>query len=172
MNDRFAIPGPGSHQFSRGFDSSDPFIPERHISMPDTLSSLVCRCILSSVCAYSFFHRIVSELQQVVGEYVKQLLGMYFVPPFSFGRGLYRDDGGPNRLFFTYLFCDKSNTIECGDNPQAYQRPFLGLSWAPTQIYLRGPFWDPAQHQAESKLTNHRRHTNTADQIKGDGLDL
>jgi len=32
VNDRFARPGPGSHQSSRGFDSSDPFIPERHIS--------------------------------------------------------------------------------------------------------------------------------------------
>ena len=43
-----------------------------------------------------------------------------------------------------------------GDIPQAYQRPFLGLRWAPTQIYISGPFWGPAQHQAESKLTNHR----------------
>ena len=43
-----------------------------------------------------------------------------------------------------------------GDIPQAYQRPFLGLRWAPTQIYISGPFWGPAQHQAESKLINHR----------------
>ena len=32
VNDRFARPGPGSHQSSHGFDSSDPFIPERHNS--------------------------------------------------------------------------------------------------------------------------------------------
>ena len=48
------------------------------------------------------------------------------------------------------------NLCWCGDTPQAYQRPFLGDSWAPTQIYLSGPFWGSAQHQAESKLTNHR----------------
>jgi len=54
---------------------------------------------------------MVSELVQVGGEYVQQLQGMSFVPPFSFGRGLYRDDGGPNRLFFTYLFCDKALAI-------------------------------------------------------------
>ena len=54
---------------------------------------------------YTSFDRMVSELVQVVGEYVQQLQGMSFVPPFSFGRGMYRDDGGPNRLFFTYLFC-------------------------------------------------------------------
>jgi len=53
------------------------------------------------------FHEMVSEILEVVGEYVKQLQGMSYVPPFSFERGLYRDDGGPNRLFFTYLFCDK-----------------------------------------------------------------
>ena len=53
---------------------------------------------------YTSFDRMVSELVQVVGEYVQQLQGMSFVPPFSFGRGMYRDDGGPNRLFFMYLF--------------------------------------------------------------------
>ena len=34
MNDGFARPGTGSHQSSLGFDSSDTFIPERHISRP------------------------------------------------------------------------------------------------------------------------------------------
>ena len=29
----------------------------------------------------------------------------------------------------------------CGDTPQAYQRPFLGFSWGPPQIYVSGPFW-------------------------------
>jgi len=60
---------------------------------------------------YTFCDRMVSELVQMVGEYVPQIQGMSFVPPFSFGRGMYRDDGGPNRLFFTYLFCDKALAI-------------------------------------------------------------
>jgi hypothetical protein len=30
--------------------------------------------------------------------------------------------------------------LTCGDTPQAYQRPFIGPSWAPTQVYLSGPF--------------------------------
>jgi hypothetical protein len=54
---------------------------------------------------------MVSEILQVVGQNVQQLHGMLFVPPFSFGRGLYRDDGGPNRLFFTYHSCDKALAI-------------------------------------------------------------
>ena len=69
---------------------------------------------------------------------------------------------------------------------QAYQRP----NWAPAHIYCGCPSWGPAQHHAKSKLTNHRtvyshqsqdslfwpitrqfiltnhgRHTNTADQM-------
>jgi len=31
-------------------------------------------------------------------------------------------------------------TLCCGDTPQAYQRPFLQPSWAPTQVYLTSPF--------------------------------
>jgi len=41
----------------------------------------------------------------------------------------------------------------------------LGPSWAPTQIYVSDPSWGPAQHQAESKLTNHR--TVYSDQSQG-----
>ena len=67
-----------------------------------------CVCI-PSVC--NSFNSMVSEILKVVGEYVQRLQGMSYVPPFSFQRGLYRDDGGPNRLFFTYLFCDKALAI-------------------------------------------------------------
>jgi hypothetical protein len=73
--------------------------------------SFVRRCILAFLCAYTLFDRMVSELLQVVGRYVHELQGMSFVTPFSFWRGLYRDDGGPNRLFFTYRFCDKARAF-------------------------------------------------------------
>jgi len=34
-----------------------------------------------------------------------------FVPDLSYGCGLFRDGGGPNRLFFTFLFFDKALSI-------------------------------------------------------------
>jgi len=71
---------------------------------------LLCPCV-ESVCVSICFHKMVSEILKVVGEYVQQLQGMSYVPPFFFQRGLYRDDGGPNRLFFTYLFCDKALAV-------------------------------------------------------------
>ena len=47
-----------------------------------------------------------SQLQQVVAKYVQHVKEISFVPVFSYGRGLLRDDGGPNRFFFTFIFCD------------------------------------------------------------------
>jgi hypothetical protein len=34
------------------------------------------------------------------------------VPGFSYGRGMLRYDGGPNKFFFMYLFCDQPMAIE------------------------------------------------------------
>ena len=51
---------------------------------------------------------MVPQIKQVVAEYVQHVLNIPFVPPFSYKRGLLRDDSGPNRLFFTFLFCDKA----------------------------------------------------------------
>ena len=50
---------------------------------------------------------MVSEIQQVIAEFVQRGLNIPFVPPFSYERGLLRDDGGPNRFFsrsFRYGF--------------------------------------------------------------------
>ena len=49
------------------------------------------------------FSNMVSQIQQVVAEYVQRVLNIPFVPPFSYERGLLCDDGGPNILFFTFL---------------------------------------------------------------------
>jgi len=54
---------------------------------------------------------MVAELQQIVEQYVHRVQEISFVSDFSYGRGLFRDDGGPNRLFFTILFCDKALSI-------------------------------------------------------------
>jgi hypothetical protein len=61
-----------------------------------------CLCIFSSM---------LSKIQQVVAKYVERVHEKPYVPPFSYGRGLLRDDGGPNRLFFTYLFVDDALAV-------------------------------------------------------------
>ena len=73
-------------------------------SCPQVFFCVRWKRVLQRVCTFT-------ACLKVVGEYVKQLQGMSFVPPFSFERGLYRDNGSPNRLFFTYLFCDKAHAI-------------------------------------------------------------
>jgi hypothetical protein len=75
---------------------------------------------------------MVSEVLKVVGEYVQQLQGMSFVPPFSFERGLYRDDGGTNKLFFTYLFCDNALAIRFLQNVKLIRSQVLARLPPPT----------------------------------------
>jgi hypothetical protein len=94
-----------------------------------------------------------------------------------------------NKHITSWLQILKSKGRSCGDTPQDYQRPFLGPSWAPTKVYQtalssriqaalssriqadqsqNSLFWPITE---QFILTNHRQHTNTTDQIKGDGLD-
>jgi hypothetical protein len=47
---------------------------------------------------------MVSEMQDVVVKYMERVQQKTNVPRFSYGRGMLRDDGGPKRLFSTYLF--------------------------------------------------------------------
>ena len=69
----------------------------------------MCVGVKSSVCV--FLAIMWSEMHQVVSKYVQLLQAKSYVPPFSYGRGLLRDDGGPNRLFFMYLFGDEALAI-------------------------------------------------------------
>ena len=46
------------------------------------------------------------KLQEIVNEHEKSLQEMSFVPMVSYRRRMLREDGGPNRDFLTYLFCD------------------------------------------------------------------
>jgi hypothetical protein len=50
-------------------------------------------------------------MQEVVVKYMQRVLQKSNVPRFSYGRGLLRGDGGPNILFFTYLFGDDALVI-------------------------------------------------------------
>ena len=68
----------------------------------------VFKCVLLWICALD---TMVTQLQQVIAKYVKRVEEIPFVPLFSYGRGLLRDDGGPNRFFFTFLFCDQALAI-------------------------------------------------------------
>jgi hypothetical protein len=85
---------------------------------------------------------MVSEIPKVVGEYDQQLQGMSFVPPFSSERGLYRDAGGPNRLFFTYLFCDKAIAIRFLRDVKLIRSQVLTLLFPPPPFHLiQHPLW-------------------------------
>ena len=55
---------------------------------------------------------MVEKLCEVVSEYEKRLQAMPFVPRASYGRRMLREDGGPNRDFLTYLFCDPGFAVQ------------------------------------------------------------
>jgi hypothetical protein len=70
------------------------------------------------VCQYCLFVgvlaellKMVSQMQEVVVIYMERVQQKTYVPRFSYGHGLLRDDGGPNRLFFTYLLGDDALAI-------------------------------------------------------------
>jgi hypothetical protein len=60
----------------------------------------------------SFTNKMVEQLLQVTSEYKEQLRRCEYIPRFSFGRRMLRDDGDPNRLFLMYLFCEQSHAIQ------------------------------------------------------------
>jgi len=64
-----------------------------------------------SVCLLFFPNIMMQKISEVV-VYEKRLRGMPFVPGSSYGRGMLREDGGPNKTFFTYLFCDRDMGIQ------------------------------------------------------------
>ena len=52
------------------------------------------------------------QIIAVIKQYEERLRGLLFVPRFSYGRQMLRQDGAPNRLFFTYLFSDQAIAID------------------------------------------------------------
>jgi hypothetical protein len=55
---------------------------------------------------------MVQKISEVVVEYEKHLQGMPFVQRSSYGRAMLREDGGLNKSFFTYRFCDRAIAIQ------------------------------------------------------------
>ena len=56
--------------------------------------------------------QLVEQLLTVNSEFEERLRRSQFVPKFSFGRWMLRDDGARNRVSLMYLFCEKSNAIQ------------------------------------------------------------
>ena len=56
--------------------------------------------------------KMVQRLQEIVSEYDDRLRKMQLVPRFSYGRGLLRKDGAPNRMFLTFLFGHQELAIQ------------------------------------------------------------
>ena len=55
---------------------------------------------------------MVQRITEVVAEYEDRLRMMQSLPRFSYGRGMLRKDGAPNRIFFTYLFGHQELAIQ------------------------------------------------------------
>ena len=73
-----------------------------HISCTPFLRAKV-DCAVACVCDQQ---KMVGKLVEIVDEYEKRLQEVPFVPRASYGRRMLRRDGGPNRGFLAYLFCD------------------------------------------------------------------
>jgi len=103
--------------------ASVPFLLFRFSLLPSPSCPRFRETPLCSSCAYGGggdvcqfrgkfrLFRMVEHVLQVTIDYEKRLAGSQYVPKFSFRRRMLRDDGGPNRLFLMYLFCDQANAI-------------------------------------------------------------
>ena len=55
---------------------------------------------------------MVRNICKVFDDYEKGLQEMPLVQRFSYGRRMLQEDGGPNGMFLTYLFCDEVIAIQ------------------------------------------------------------
>ena len=55
---------------------------------------------------------MVQRIKDIVAKYEDHLREMQSVPRLSYGRGLLRTDGAPNRMFLTCLFCHHELAIQ------------------------------------------------------------
>jgi len=79
---------------------------------------------------------MVEEISKTITQYEERLRRCSFAPRLSYGRRMLAEDGGPNAMFFTVLFCDEPMALEfqC-DVPRWSSRAVysdhvrLGLVW-------------------------------------------
>jgi len=55
---------------------------------------------------------VVAEILEDVTEYEERLRRTRFAPRLSYGRRMLAEDWGPNRMFFTCLFCDEAMALQ------------------------------------------------------------
>ena len=90
---------------------------------------------------------MVEHILQVVTEYEGSLRGMQYVPRFSYGRRMLRDDGVPNRSIFDCLFIGKAMAIqfmkEVGLLRSKMQCNTCGqdMTWSADSILPEGFLW-------------------------------
>ena len=65
------------------------------------------------------------KLREIVYDYEKCLQETPFVPRSLYGRRMLREDGGPNRDFLAYLFCDHGFAMKFFKD--------VGLIWSEVQ---------------------------------------
>ena len=75
--------------------------------------SLASHSVSWNIALLQRFHiTIVQHLVQLFTEYEECMRRMPYVPRFSYGRRMLRDEFCPNRFFLAYLFCYKTMAIE------------------------------------------------------------
>jgi len=65
---------------------------------------------------------MVGKINEIIDNYEKRLQEMPFIPRGSFRRRMLRQDGGPNRDFLTYLFCDSGLAMQFLKDVGLYNR--------------------------------------------------
>ena len=55
---------------------------------------------------------MVQHISDVVREYEKRLQEMPYVPRSSYGRGMLPENGGTNKIFRTFLFCNQATALQ------------------------------------------------------------
>ena len=68
-------------------------------------------CVISAHCAAvvcaSSMKIMVEEISKTITQYEERLRRCSYAPRLSYGRRMLAEDGGPNAMFFTVLFCDE-----------------------------------------------------------------
>jgi hypothetical protein len=75
-------------------------------------SVLVAVLVVLVAVKCSYWCQIMERIMQVVAEHVGRLRKTQWVPRFSYGRGMLRKDGAPNKNVLTCLFGDMELAVQ------------------------------------------------------------
>ena len=101
---RFNVPTtlpPGHHAFYQYCTSSlPPYYDLCAIPYPLLVLIVLRLCVL-------LLKIMVEEISKTITQYEERLRRCSYAPRLSYGRRMLAEDGGPNAMFFTVLFCDE-----------------------------------------------------------------